>query len=67
MTKKIKTNCKCVNCGNEADMEVTCSLSEYETAVDKKKQETAKNTEVKVKGTGTCINCGNEADMWIDI
>jgi transcription elongation factor Elf1 len=65
-----KEVCKCENCGNEAEMVVTCSLPDVETKNDASSgtdsgQETV--SEKRVKGTATCTNCGNEADMWIDI
>ncbi|MFH2066255.1 MAG: hypothetical protein ABIK15_13730 [Pseudomonadota bacterium] len=69
MTKKIKRVCKCENCGNEAEMDLTCSLEEYEGA----RQDAArdghrhKGKKNQVKATGTCTSCGNEADMWIDM
>jgi hypothetical protein len=60
-----KEVCKCVNCGNEAEMVVTCSLPDEAPAA---KPAPAKKAEPhKVKGTGVCSHCGNEADMWIDI
>ena len=52
-----KEICKCENCGNEAEMVVTCSLPDIEVEENPKK---------KIKGTATCSECGNEADMWID-
>jgi hypothetical protein len=64
-----KQVCKCENCGNEAEMVVTCSLPDVEVAEkgapapEKKAHTKAK----KVKGQGTCTQCGNEADMWIDL
>jgi len=69
MTKNLKQVCKCVNCGNEAEMELTCSLAEYEEASEKAKEAEKKEEKVdsKVKAAGTCTHCGNEADMWIDI
>lgn len=69
MTKNLKQVCKCVHCGNEAEMELTCSLSEYEEAVEKAGETDEKEAKIvsKVKATGTCTHCGNEADMWIDI
>ncbi len=66
MTKKIKHQCTCENCGNESEMEITCSMVEYEEAVEAK-EDKGEIGEIKVKGSGTCVNCGNEADMWIDI
>ena len=65
-----KDVCKCENCGNEAEMVVTCSLPDVEAqdsagSTSDPSQET--EIEKRVKGTATCTNCGNEADMWIDI
>jgi DNA-directed RNA polymerase subunit M/transcription elongation factor TFIIS len=60
--------CKCENCGNEAEMVVTCTLPDapesppQEVAVEKKDNAPPH----KVKGHATCTHCGNEADMWID-
>jgi transcription elongation factor Elf1 len=65
-----KEVCKCENCGNEAEMVVTCSLPDVEAedgaaAVSDALQET--EAKKRVKGTATCTHCGNEADMWIDL
>ena len=62
--KKYKQVCTCENCGNEAEMIVTCRLVEVEEAEGKKKDPKAPQ---KAKGTGTCTNCGNESDMWVDL
>jgi len=65
-----KEVCKCENCGNEAEMVVTCSLPDVETedsAVPASDPSQETEIEKHVKGTATCTNCGNEADMWIDI
>jgi DNA-directed RNA polymerase subunit M/transcription elongation factor TFIIS len=65
-----KQVCKCENCGNEAEMVVTCSLPDEEGAEDKVAavHATEKHPEAKrVRGKGTCSHCGNEADMWIDL
>jgi hypothetical protein len=57
--------CECKNCGNEAEMVVTCSLPDSE--VNQASDQKAGTKEVKkIKGTATCSRCGNEADMWID-
>jgi hypothetical protein len=62
--------CKCLNCGNEAEMIVTCSLPDInDTHAQSAAPETmpkARN-EKRVKGNATCTHCGNEADMWIDL
>jgi DNA-directed RNA polymerase subunit M/transcription elongation factor TFIIS len=66
-----KEVCKCENCGNEAEMVVTCSLPEVE--VEEKDTVTSKpsgqetGSKKHVQGTATCSHCGNEADMWIDL
>ena len=67
-TKKIKKICECKNCGNEAEMVITCTLTELETETETTKSD-AKNQahEHQIKGSATCSHCGNEADMWIDI
>lgn len=62
--KKFKQICTCENCGNEAEMIVTCQWVEVEAAQNKKNTGQAS---VKVKGTGTCTSCGNEADTWVDL
>ncbi len=63
-----KQVCKCENCGNEAEMEITCTLPDAPVASSPKTAAPLKPaTEPdKIKGTATCTHCGNEADMWID-
>lgn len=61
--------CKCENCGNEAEMVVTCTLpDEPPEAPPKPTTGPAQGAmpPQKVKGHATCTHCGNEADMWID-
>ena len=65
-----KEICKCHNCGNEAEMVVTCSLMEtdeedVEAAAAEPTPEP--HPEKRVKGTAVCTQCGNESDMWIDL
>jgi len=65
-----KQVCKCENCGNEAEMVVTCSLHDVEVAEEKVAPASATEAHIEakmVKGKGTCSHCGNEADMWIDL
>ncbi len=68
MSKTVKQVCQCVNCGNESEMMITCSLPEEiqedSPKVEKKEHE---HETTKVKGTAVCSHCGNEADMWIDL
>lgn len=65
-TKELARVCRCENCGNEAEMVVTCSLEDIDAVHQHDAVET-KEAEKKVKGNATCKNCGNEADMWIDV
>jgi hypothetical protein len=67
--KKFKQVCKCENCGNEAEMMITCSLEKH-VEEDSEKQmgpSAAPAKKGKTKGQAVCTHCGNEADMWIDI
>lgn len=63
-----KQVCKCENCGNEAEMEITCSLPDAVDDAAAKSASPAKPADKpqKIKGTAHCSHCGNEADMWID-
>ena len=63
--KKFKQVCKCENCGNEAEMMITCSLEEHEEKPIE--SSTAKEKKSKTKGHAVCSHCGNEADMWVDL
>jgi len=68
MSEKVTRVCKCENCGNEAEMVVTCSLPHAEEAPPAAQTAKEKSSAPrKVKGTATCSHCGNEADMWIDL
>ena len=63
-----KQLCKCENCGNEAEMQITCSLpDEPASPVQGVDNASIKPATQKIKGTATCSNCGNEADMIIDL
>jgi hypothetical protein len=65
-----KEVCNCENCGNEAEMVVTCSLPDAEAqngAVSDTESGQAMEPEKRVMGTAICTQCGNEADMWIDL
>lgn len=63
--KKFKQVCECTNCGNEAEMMVTCKLEE-ETAEDVEPRIVSEQ-EGKTKGHAVCTHCGSEADIWLDI
>jgi hypothetical protein len=58
-----KSVCKCENCGNEAEMVITCGIHEDAEADSAEGKETPKP---RKKKNITCTHCGNEADMWID-
>ena len=73
MIEKIKNFnkiCKCENCGNEAEMVVTCSMESPD--IEAKMESTAgvanaSASAKQLKGTGTCSHCGNEAEIWVDM
>lgn len=68
--KKIKQVCKCENCGNEAEMVVTCTLPQGAVDGSSSPRKTAgqpAGESEPIKGTATCSHCGNEADMWVSI
>ncbi len=54
--------CSCENCGNEAEMVVTCELIPVEDV-----QKKAAGVEKQEKRSFTCTNCGNEADTIVDL
>ena len=64
-TKTVKQVCECKNCGNEAEMVVTCTLEEDHGHAAQAQD--AAGGKQQMRGTATCSHCGNEADMWIDI
>jgi len=67
MKKTLKKVCECVNCGNESEMTITCSLPDETADVSEASPEKQTvSEEKKVKGTAVCRHCGNEADMWVD-
>jgi hypothetical protein len=61
--KEIKKVCKCENCGNEAEMMITCSL---EDAAPAHSHHGTAEEKPRAKGHAVCSHCGNEADMWLD-
>lgn len=65
--KTVKKVCKCENCGNEAEMVITCSLEQVpEPAAAQPATEEPANAH-RTHGRGVCTHCGNEADMWVDL
>jgi DNA-directed RNA polymerase subunit M/transcription elongation factor TFIIS len=71
--KKVKQVCKCENCGNEAEMVVTCQLPDADHPAETSAAPTEAAAPVegkslhRARGTATCQSCGNEADMWVDL
>ena len=63
--KKFKQVCECKNCGNEAEMMITCTLEEHEGQEEITPKVVAKE-EGKTKGHAVCTHCGGEADIWLD-
>jgi len=63
--KKFKQVCACKNCGNEAEMVITCSLEEDKTA--EATPHVVAKSEGKTEGHAVCSHCGGEADIWLDI
>jgi hypothetical protein len=63
--KTVKQVCECKNCGNESEMEFSCTL--VDTDEEPKAAPPEKPKEKKAKGHATCSTCGSEADMWIDL
>ncbi len=61
-----KQVCTCKNCGNEAEMVVTCRL-EDNPIPEKRPAETNRDGKQRVKGQATCSHCGNEAEIWIEL
>ena len=64
--KKFKHVCECKNCGNEAEMVVTCTLAE-DQAVPPAEPKVVPKEKAKSKGHAVCSHCGGEADIWLDM
>ena len=67
--KTFKQVCTCQNCGNEAEMIITCSLESVEETsqvqvAPRSEPQAEKN---QVPGQATCTHCGNEAEIIVDI
>ena len=63
--KKFKQVCECKNCGNEAEMMITCTLEEDD--VKTAAPTVVPQSEGKTKGNAVCSHCGGEADIWLDV
>jgi hypothetical protein len=62
--KNFKHTCACINCGNEAEMMVTCTVDE---TPENTTPRVVAEKEGKTKGHAVCSHCGGEADIWLDI
>jgi len=67
--KTFKQVCTCQNCGNEAEMIITCSLEPVEEAREAQvapsgEPQSAKN---QIPGQATCTHCGNEAEILVNL
>jgi len=63
--KKFKHVCQCKNCGNEAEMVITCTLDEESEGAATPK--VVPQGEGKTEGHAVCSHCGGEADIWLDV
>jgi hypothetical protein len=66
MTEKtFRKVCECKNCGNEAEMMITCTL---QAETPKTSQVQGKDgKKAKTKEHAVCSHCGGEADIWLDL
>ena len=64
--KTFKQVCTCQNCGNEAEMIITCSLEPDEEAATEHTPHTKGPARKQRTGQATCTHCGNEAEILID-
>ena len=67
--KKFRQVCNCENCGNEAEMIITCSLEpvEEDSRNEAAAGKSVKQAHKKVPGHATCTHCGNEAEILVDL
>lgn len=63
--KRFKQVCECKQCGNEAEMVITCSLEEEKIA--EAKPHVVPESKGKTEGHAVCSHCGGEADIWLDV
>ncbi len=63
-----KQVCTCQNCGNEAEMIITCSLEPDEEVVMEHTPDTKESKPARKQRTGQaiCTHCGNEAEILVD-
>ena len=56
--------CTCENCGNEAEMILSCTWVDLDEKIEKPQNRWPNKEE---HATGTCTHCGNEADIWVEL
>ncbi|RJQ66017.1 MAG: hypothetical protein C4519_26475 [Desulfobacteraceae bacterium] len=61
--RNYKQSCKCQNCGNEAEMVITCSLPENSAQTEVPR--IVSSDEAQIKGEAVCSACGNESEIWL--
>jgi hypothetical protein len=69
MSEEKREVCECKNCGNEAEMVITCTLpdeADADLTNTSDERKTVSSQEMKKKQTISCTHCGNEAEMWLD-
>jgi hypothetical protein len=64
--KRFKQVCHCENCGNEAEMIITCSLEPEEEIPQVESKPATKAIKQQTKGHAVSSYCGNEAEIWLD-
>ena len=65
--KKFKQVCGCKHCGNEAEMEITCTLAEEQASDANLDPHVVPKEKGKTRGHAVCSHCGGEADIWLDV
>jgi hypothetical protein len=67
--KMFRQVCTCENCGNEAEMIITCSLEPDEDGSTPKAEHIHESQPAQKQrlGQATCTHCGNEAEIIIDL
>ena len=60
--KQFKQSCKCLHCGNEAEMVITCALPEN---TSKEEVRIVPKEQGDIRGESVCTHCGNEAEIWL--
>jgi ribosomal protein S14 len=66
--KTFRQVCTCENCGNEAEMIITCTLEpgEAEATTPAAHSHESKPPQKQRTGQATCTRCGNEAEILVD-